>query len=124
MSEELKKMIPLIDLIRHLNWRRSVLKEGNFQTEFERGIVYEVDILESFINGYKEDLNNPQMAILENEIVHKEKNRNRIAELEAWQKEAVEILKSLVPTLEDQRCPHWHLNKIKELIEQTEEHGE
>lgn len=39
---------------------------------------------------------------------------------EAWQKEAVEIFKSLVPTLEDQRCPHWHLNKMKELIEQAE----
>lgn len=119
---------------------------------------------------------NPQMAILENEIVNKEKDKERIAELEAqivelvrlekpstirdaakilaqyeqtpsvialravkmiyeefcsqkieldrakaWQKESVKIFLSLIPTLEDQRCPHWHIKKIKELIKQAED---
>lgn len=51
-------------------------------------------------------------------------NKTQMLEIEkheAWQKESVKIFLSLVPTLEDQRCPHWHINQIKELIKQAEE---
>lgn len=51
-------------------------------------------------------------------------NQTQMLELEKheeWQKEAVEIFLSLIPTLEDQRCPHWHIKKIKELIKQAED---
>jgi len=44
-----------------------------------------------------------------------------VRKLEAWQKEALEMFSSLISPLEDQRCPHWHIKKIKELIEQAED---